>query len=125
MEDSGGAANFSGVRREAGFDPGAKSSIEKINIFRSEGSEGPPCSRCREDSFLLIDDDVLLIRYAESRHVSGKLVGRRQHVGQRIGAVGERFDIKEDCARNVLCEVARARIHRRYNTDRGKRRIQI
>ena len=104
VKDGWGAMNLSRVHGETGFDPSVESAIEKVDILRSEGPEGPPCSGCGEDAFLLVDDDVMLIADSKSRHVAGKDIGRRQHVGQRIGVVGERFDIKEDCARNVLCD---------------------
>ncbi len=116
--------NFSSMRGKTGFSPGTESAIEKVDILRSEGSEGPPRSRSGKDAFLLVDDDIHLIADTKVRHVAGKDIGWRQHVRQRIGAVGERFDIKEDRARNVLCDVARVGIYRWGNTDRRKCYIQ-
>jgi hypothetical protein len=44
--------------------------------------------------------------------------------GSGLGAVGELVDIEEDCARNVLREVACTRINRRRDTDRSERGIK-
>ncbi len=43
---------------------------------------------------------------------------------QRSGVVREVLDIKEDCPRNVLREIARAGINRWGNTHRRKRGIK-
>ena len=45
-------------------------------------------------------------------------------MGQRAGAVGVLLDIKEDCAGNMLREVARAGIHCWRDTDRRERGIK-
>jgi hypothetical protein len=65
-----------------------------------------------------------VIANTKSRHAKRKNIGCRQHVGQWDGGVGEFVDIEEDCARNVLREVARPRINRRRDTDRRERGIK-
>jgi hypothetical protein len=118
------AVNVSGVCRETGFDPGAKSAVEKVDILGSGGLEHPPCSRAGENAFLLVDDDVHLITDTKSRKAPGKDLVWRQHVGQRAGAVRELLNIKEDCVWNMAREVVRSGIHCWRDTDWRKRGIK-
>ena len=124
MEAGWSAVNVARLYRQAGCDPATKAAVEKVNISGSEALEHPPCSRSGEDPFLFIDNDVHLIADPQRRSAPGKLLGPRQHVGQRAGVVGELLNIKEDCARNMLREVARSGIHCRRDTDRRERGIK-
>ena len=118
------AVNAARVSRETGFDPGAEAAVENVDILGSEGAEHPPCSRSGKDAFLLVDHYRHVIVDTKSRHAMRKNIGRGQHVGQWAGAVGELVDIEEDRARNVLRDVACARINRRRDTDRRERGIK-
>src|ERR1700761_3147118 len=116
--------NVARVSGETGFDPGAEAAVQNVDILGSEGAEHPPCSRSGKNAFLLVDHYGHMTIDTKSRHAMRKNIRCGQHVGQWAGAVGELVDIKEDCARNVLDEVARTRINRRRDADRRERGIK-
>jgi hypothetical protein len=118
------ALNLSRLHGETGFGPGAEAAVENVNILCSEGAQHPPGSRCREDLFLLVDDDGYVIADAETRNTAREVLGRGQHVGQQGGVIGHLVDIEEDRARDVIRDVPRAGVGWWGDTHWRKRRVK-
>jgi len=124
MEAGRRAVNLSGVRGEAGLDPGAEAAVENVDVVCSEGAEHPSGPRGGEVAYLFVEDDAHMIPNTEGRHAAREVLGCGHHVGQRGRVIGEFIDIEEDRAGNVFCDIQRMGVLRWGDANRRKRGVK-
>src|SRR5271166_4123572 len=95
-ERAGRARDRTRLQRAALVFPLGQAAVENEHLVRAKKAKGPPHPRGREQRAGLVDDDRVGIGDAEGAHIARKLLRVRQHVGQRIGAVRNRIDVKAD-----------------------------
>ena len=88
--------------RAAGGAPGVEAAIEHGDIAMAHGAEHPPDARGCEEAVLVVADHAMAIAEAEPADARGKLLRRRQHVGQGAVGVGDIVDVEEARAGNVV-----------------------